>query len=149
MSNTVEQALTEFRERESGTQKRSKIVFVLLLFLVETILQILYLAFTTKYLDQFLISVTFAKLILYAAFWVGSIKLLFFLPVYLFLHLVNLKHSVSRIRTAFCHAAVFIVIFLCIAMVWPVFAVLRIPVVLFFTGFSFATAFFLYRKTKV
>src|SRR6476660_6888613 len=144
MSASAEQSVKQLGKNGKGAKARARISFVLLIFLVETILQIFYLDLKLKYFSY----MPSTKLLVDTAIWIAIFKVPFFLFAYLFLHLEILKKPVSRVRTSIYHSATFLVILLIVITVAPVDKSKALLDAAILTVISFATVFLLYPKAS-
>jgi len=88
-----------------------KFTFAIMLFLAETVLQVLYLSIETKYFTEFHSYDYFSDILYWQVYYVGSLKLLLCLPVYLIFYGIY-NTSQTSVRGAFKHGVVFWVTFM-------------------------------------
>ena len=89
----------------------SKIKYVLILFIIETILQILYLSIRIKLFEDFLTFHTFLDVLLNTSYVIGSLKAAFCLPAYLLFYLRPLD-TLSPLKISIQHSLIFLIIYL-------------------------------------
>lgn len=119
-----------------------KIVHIIFIFLIETFLQVVYYTVIIKYFDNPGSSGRFWEIFKDPLYFIGSVKAVFFLPVYLLFYLVVAKRLGSGLKIALAHSLMFFVLF-CLAFVFlPVnlFRTFYDPV--FLTGIAFLVSFF-------
>lgn len=87
------------------------LLFVLALFILETVFQIFYLTIETRLFDSLKSMDSFSELFFENIHFFGSVKAIFCLPLYLLVHFFISKHS-SRLKTAFIHTSSFVLCYL-------------------------------------
>jgi len=99
----------------------SLFTYVTILFSLETILQITYYSIRIKFFDNYTIYTKFDKLLLDAFYVIGTIKIVFFLPVYLiFYYLVSVERkNITGLRKTIYHSLLFLSIYLLLSFLLP------------------------------
>lgn len=83
------------------------IKYVLWLFIIETILQILYLSVSIKFFESYHTYESFFDIFLKQIYFFGSVKLVFCLPLYYFFYFSVVDRSWVIFKTALYHTVVF------------------------------------------
>ena len=123
----------------------TKIMHIIALFLIETFLQVAYYTLTIKYFDNIKFEDSFWEIFKDPLYFVGSVKVVFFLPVYLLLYLTVAKRVGSPLKLALAHSLLFFILF-CLAFLFlPVnlFENYYDPVIL--PSIAFLASFFYFR----
>ena len=96
-------------------------LYVLCLFAFETLFQIAYYTISTKYLDPYNSIEKIQNIFIDALYVVGSIKVVFFLPIYFVFYLVISKklQSNKAIRISVYHSILFLILFVIIGVLLP------------------------------
>jgi hypothetical protein len=88
-----------------------KILHTIFVFLIETFLQVLYYTLVIRYFNEFRWDTDFWGIFKDALYFVGSVKAVFFLPVYLLFYLVVAKKLGSVLKIALAHSLLFFILF--------------------------------------
>ena len=115
------------------------------LFVIETLLQVIYYGITIKYFDPYNQYEKIGKILFDAFYIIGTIKLIFFLPLYLLFYIVFIgsKNNLSVIKQSFYHAIFFLLIYIIISFLLPGDVASRIIDTLVLTCIAFITSFLL------
>jgi hypothetical protein len=94
------------------------ILYTILLFLLETLLQSIYYSIKIKHFTPFNEYNKIIEIFWDALYVIGSVKLVFFLPLYIVFYLT--KNKTSRLIISLYHAVVFFSIYMLIIFIFPV-----------------------------
>jgi hypothetical protein len=119
-----------------------KIVHIIFIFLIETFLQLVYYTVTIKYFDNTKWDDSFWEIFKDTLYFVGSVKAVFFLPVYLLFYLTAAKRLCSRLKIALAHTLMFFILFYLAFMFLPVNLFENFYDPVFLTGIAFLVPFF-------
>jgi hypothetical protein len=95
----------------------TKIMHIIALFLIETFLQVAYYTLTIKYFDNIKFEDSFWEIFKDPLYFVGTVKVVFFLPVYLLFYLTVAKRLGSTLKLALAHSLLFFILF-CLAFLF-------------------------------
>src|ERR1700741_1593833 len=93
------------------------VVYTGLLFLLETFGQIIYLTIKTKYFEPFHDYSKLGKVFSDTLFVIGSVKLVFYFPIYVIFYLSKIEGG--RLRISFYHALIFFSIYMVTLFILP------------------------------
>jgi hypothetical protein len=129
---------------------RFAILYVVILFLVETFLQILFYTISIKYFDKYSHDEKMGKIFTDSCYAVGTVKMVFFLPVYLIFYLVfNRPESKSfSLQRDGYHAILFLAVYLFVSIILPGDVAFRIVDTIFLTVIAFVCSVVLRRNIK-
>ena len=121
------------------------LLYVIILFFVETLLQIIFYSIRVKYFDKYSLFEKFDKILLDALYVIGTIKVVFFLPLYLIFYffITNRKNSLWSIKQSVYHSVLFLSIYLLLSFLLPGNVANRVIDTIALTVIAFATSFFL------
>lgn len=121
--------------------------YVVILFTVETLLQIVFYSIRIKYFDNYNHYEKIDKILLDALYVIGTVKLVFFLPLYLIFYLmfIRRKNNLSIIRLSIYHAVYFLLIYSLVSLILPGNVAGRIIDTIILTAIAFITSFFFLR----
>ncbi len=127
---------------------RNILPYVIILFVVETLLQIIFYSIRVKYFDKYNLYEKFDKILLNALYVIGTVKVTFFLPLYLifYLFIAEKKNSLSAIRRSVYHSIIFLLIYLLLSFVLPGDLANRVIDTIIVTFIAFTTSFLLAGK---
>jgi len=122
--------------------------YVILLFIVETILQMIFYSIRIKYFDKYNLYEKFDKILLDALYVIGTLKVTFFLPLYtiFYFFIIERKNSLSAIRRSVYHSIIFLLIYLLLSFVLPGDFANRVIDTVILTFIAFTTSFLLAGK---
>ena len=118
-----------------------KIIYTLAVFIVETIIQALYSTLKIKYFVPFHNLDNFADIFGDTIYVIGSIKAVFFLPIYLIYHLTITNRS--KIKLFLNHTLLFTVLYSLLILFMPN-SFNGIIDILIYIGISFVSSLFVY-----
>jgi hypothetical protein len=124
-----------------------------LLFIVETFLQIMYYTIATKYFTSFMSIYNFSDIFNDSLKTVGYIKLIYFFPIYLGFYVIATYKSLGFVAThksnsvveSRNHAILFLVVYLVIGSLNPIFFFQNLYDVILLTSIAFVS-FFITKK---
>jgi hypothetical protein len=121
--------------------------YVVVLFIVETFLQIVFYSIRLKYFDSYNQYEKMDKILLDGLYVIGTVKLVFFLPLYLILYLVFIgrKNNLSIIKQSIYHTVCFLLIYTFLSFLLPGNLAGRIIDTIILTVIAFITSFFFSR----
>jgi hypothetical protein len=97
-----------------------KILHIIIIFLIETFLQALYYTVVIRYFNEFGWDTDFWGIFKDSSYFVGSIKAVFFLPVYILFYLLVAKRLGSGLKIALAHSLLFFILFFLAFVFLPV-----------------------------
>ena len=100
-----------------------KIIYVIVLFCIETVFQILYYSVKTKFFNEFSSFDSFNQIFLDTLYYIGTVKTAFYLPCYLIFHLGFRKEVEPLVKISLYHALVYLglSIFITFILPWGIF----------------------------
>ena len=124
--------------------------YVVILFIVETFFHIVFYSIRIKYFDAYNHYEKIDKILLDAMYVIGTVKLVFFLPLYLILYLIFIgqKNDLSIIKQSIYHTVCFLLIYTFLSFLLPGNVAGRIIDTIMLTVIAFITSFFLF-KSKI
>jgi hypothetical protein len=122
--------------------------YVSILFIVETLLQVIFYSVRVKFFYKYNLYEKVDKIVLDALYVIGSIKFAFFLPLYLIFYLViiEIDNSLSTIRRSVYHSALFLIIYLLLSFLLPGDFSDKIIDTIILTFIALVTSFFVSKK---
>ena len=125
-----------------------KIMTVLLLFLTETFLQLLYYAVVANFFDESGNIDTLPGIWLDGLYYLGSVKAVFYLPVYLIYYFIIQNDKLSPLKLGLFHCLIFLLLslFLIILIPWGIAG--NFYNTLPFTLIAFLTSFILFKSMR-
>ncbi|HMJ46877.1 MAG TPA: hypothetical protein VK498_06075 [Ferruginibacter sp.] len=122
------------------------LLYVIVLFVIETILQVIFYGFAIKYFDKYSGFEKLEEILLDSLYVVGTVKIVFFLPLYLIFYFVFInKNKLSAFKQSIYHSLYFFIIFFILSLVLPGNIAGRISDTIILTLVAFITSFFLAR----
>lgn len=122
--------------------------YVIILFIVETLLQIIFYSIRVKYFDKYSLYEKFNKILFDAFYVIGSVKVVFFLPLYLIFYffIFRRKNSFSSVKKSVYHSVLFLLIYFLLSFLLPGNFANRFIDTIVLTIIAFVTSFFLQEK---
>ena len=117
-----------------------KIKYVVLLFLIETIFQILYYSVKIKFFNEFNDHTRLTDIFVDTIYYFGSLKFVFYFPIYCIYYLSVSSFAVKNIKASLYHSLIFLLISTLLTLLLP-WGVLRgFYDVVFLTSISFVSS---------
>lgn len=118
-----------------------KLLNVILIFLIESLLQIIYYSIRIKYFEKFQSFNDFYDVFRDTLYVVGSTKAIFFLPIYIVYYLLIVKRLNKAFVIAFIHASIFFITFFILSLLLPGELLKRVVDTIFLTVITFVVAY--------
>ncbi len=121
-----------------------KIVQLLLLFVIETIGQVLYYSVRIKFFNKFSTYDNFINIFFDSAYFMGTVKAAFYFPIYFVYYFYMVKNNASKIKMGLYHSIIFLGLsaFLTILLPWGILR--NFYDALFLTLISFVSALIIF-----
>ena len=125
---------------------KSILIYVISLFVIESILQVIFYSIRIKYFDSYSHYEKIYNIMVDSLYVIGTLKLVFFLPLYLLFYFIYIqrKTSLSPIKQSIFHASLFLLLYILLSIVLPGSVASRIVDTSILTIIAFITSFSLF-----
>jgi len=124
-----------------------KIKYVLLLYISETILQVLYLSISTKFFESYHTYYKLFDIFLKEIYYFGSVKTVFCLPLYFFYYFSIANEYTANLKAALYHTLIFVSV--CLFSVFFSFGIWSgLHNMVFLSSIAFTSSFIMTRYYK-